>query len=70
MKPWRENLRPMTREQMAKLSPKEAIGRLQNLIGHAMSQNHDRNPDKQESVTDLLEEAHTTCIEVRGRWRP
>ena len=41
------------------------VGRLQDLVGRAMAQLNDRNPNRQEEVTATLNEAHTLAINAR-----
>ena len=42
------------------------IGRLQDLIGLALAENNDRNPNRVEDTTDALNKAHELCVTARG----
>lgn len=42
------------------------VGRLQCLVGHALSRNHDRNQNRQADVDGTLHEAMRLCIEARS----
>jgi hypothetical protein len=42
------------------------VGRLQELVGHALSRNHDRNHNRQADVDGTLHEAIRLCIEARS----
>ena len=42
------------------------IGRLQAMIGSADASNHDRNPNRQAQVHDMLLRALRLCIAARG----
>ena len=48
----------------------QVIGRLQHLVGSAMSVNHDRNPHSHAQTTAALEDAHSLCIEALGQDPP
>jgi hypothetical protein len=47
---------------------KEAIGRLQDLVGRARGCFlNDRNPDRAQHVLDALDEAFDLCVNILGR---
>lgn len=59
------NLRKPTRRDLLVV-----IGRLQNLIGTAMAQNDDRNPNRFSEVEATMRRAHDLCIDARSHDPP
>lgn len=54
-----------------RITPKQTIERLQDLVGRALSAyENDRDPQRAESVTVPLREAFQLCVSVRERWKP
>lgn len=52
------------------MTPKVAIGRIQNLAGKAIGvYQNDRAPDRADRLVPLLEAIFNICVEVRSRWK-
>jgi hypothetical protein len=67
----RPSLRHIQRNATVKRKPTRrdlliVVGRLQGLVGHALSRNHDRNPNRQAEVDGTLHEAVRLCIVARS----
>lgn len=61
----------MSKDKERRITPKQAIGRLQDMIGRMKNlYMNDRNKNTADQLLPLFDEAFELCIKVRGRWKP